>query len=227
MITSKKNLRSKSGMVAVCLALLLMAAVSAHANMVPDSSFESLTLGSVWNGSQPYLYNAWTFNGNSGTATVVGNAQDGANCIKLTRTAVGDPWWNYDAVLSTYPWYNGGGIVVTAGQQYSISFWAKTDETNDSILKFSTVSLDSSVNYFSDTTWHDSSLTTAWTKYTYTYTAPTNAACVQLAFRGNLNTLGNVYVDNISMAAVPEPASMLAMLSGIAGLVGFATRRRK
>lgn len=227
MIGLVKSICVKSSLPVVCLALMLVPAVSSQANLVPDPSFETLENGTTYDGSNPYLGNAWLFNvGNSaGTVTVASRAQEGSNCMEISRTVVGDPWWNYDVVLSTYPWYNGGGIKVTAGNSYNVSFWAKTDSTNTD-LKFSVASLNTSASYL-NTDWADYDLTTTWTKYTYSYIAPANAACAQLSFRGTFNIVGNVYLDNVSMTAVPEPTSLLTTLSAMVGLVGFVTRRRK
>ncbi|MCE5198659.1 MAG: carbohydrate binding domain-containing protein [Armatimonadota bacterium] len=217
---------SKRFCLVVCLALLLTAAVCAHAqNLVPDQNFSSLTVGAVYNGSAPFLGNGWLFNSSAGTATVVAGDHDG-NCIKLTRTVVAEPWWNADSVLSTYPWYNGGAIRVNAGQQYSLSFWAKTDETSDSVV-LNIAPLNSGDGYLNLDVMTTYDLTTQWQKITTTYTAPTNAACVQLSWRANMWQTGTVYLDDVSFAAVPEPASILAMLSGMVGFVGFAARKRK
>lgn len=41
------------------------------------------------------------------------------------------------------------------------------------------------------------------------------------------STLTGLYADNVVVQAVPEPSSLLALASGLAGLGGFVIRRRK
>jgi len=72
--------------------------------------------------------------------------------------------------------------------------------------------------------------TVLWTGKFFS-TASTSAAVAPISyafnFSDNWGDLRGKTVDLTFGAAVPEPGSMVAMLSGLAGLVGFGIRRRK
>ncbi len=79
------------------------------------------------------------------------------------------------------------------------------------------VSIDDSWHFFGGSI-------SAWESFSFIYTA--NSSSVDLSLSSRLNGTGNNYrVDNISLAAVPEPNSLF--LVGIGGIGGLLWLRRK
>ncbi|MCE5198401.1 MAG: PEP-CTERM sorting domain-containing protein [Armatimonadota bacterium] len=226
-----KSLRIKTGLVVASLVLLALSAVGAYAVTVPDGSFENLTVGA--SGNNDFLPDwAWIVGaGNTGLATIVSGGVNGNNCLKFDRTICPTPEnWSTVIYTSPYPWCNP--VVGTPGQKYEVSFWAYGTGT----LNFQSVSwytLDNQnvicngneILDGSSDTLQNYNLTNQWTKYSATFTAKAGTQVESLSFR--ILNVGTYYLDNVTMTAVPEPGSMLAMLSGFAGLVGFGIRRRK
>ena len=66
---------------------------------------------------------------------------------------------------------------------------------------------------------------TAWPVFTYTVTASSNLTTLKFSGTNPSDSLGS-YIDAVSVQAVPEPASLAMMGMGIAGISGFARRRR-
>ncbi|MEN6581508.1 MAG: hypothetical protein ABFD54_03595, partial [Armatimonadota bacterium] len=77
----------KSGLVAVCLALLILSAVCSYAqnqNLVIDPSFANLTVGTTYT-SGGGMVDWWFGQASNGSVTVVSDSQDGdGKSIKIT-----------------------------------------------------------------------------------------------------------------------------------------------
>lgn len=65
---------------------------------------------------------------------------------------------------------------------------------------------------------------TDWTQYSVSFFAPTNST-ITFSALGSSDSLGG-YIDDVALAAVPEPATWGLMIAGI-GAIGGAARRRK
>ncbi len=72
--------------------------------------------------------------------------------------------------------------------------------------------------------------TDAWVSNNMTFTVANdvNLATIQIGFENNQVNWGggSVYVDNVSISAVPEPSSAALMGLGVAGLLAFRLRRK-
>lgn len=71
----------------------------------------------------------------------------------------------------------------------------------------------------------------AWTQYTITQTADANGQVdIRLGMNKYATTAAkqcDAFFDSASVTLIPEPGSMVALLSGLVGLVGVGIRRRK
>ena len=65
--------------------------------------------------------------------------------------------------------------------------------------------------------------TSSWLHSTWSFTLPTNPASETVFISGNVN-VDEVVVDTV--CAVPEPTSILAMLTGVVGLAGLSWKKR-
>ncbi|MCE5315133.1 MAG: PEP-CTERM sorting domain-containing protein [Armatimonadota bacterium] len=219
----------KISLIVVCLSLLALSVAASYADGV--RSFENCTVGEYADGSSGHVWlsdNCWIFGGNnSGSATVVSNSQDSdGKAIKFEKTSTEEGVF----YTSPYPWCNP--VSAVPGQEYRVSFWAYGAGSTLDLQVVSWYSPDNAKlicngneTLASNTSYQDFALTGEWAQYSTTFTAKANTQVEALSFREN--NVGIMYLDNISLTAVPEPGSMLAMLSGMAGLVGFAVRKRK
>jgi hypothetical protein len=227
---------------------LSLSAVSAHAdsvNLVVNGDFEDTTngagrMGDITNatgwvttgynfifspgtadttGANSTQYGALTLwgpnNGGDTTSGILGNSPTGGNFVGA------DGAFEVGAITQTIT-----GLV--AGQQYSVGFdWAGaqqagfTGNTSESWI----VSLGS--QSYSTTIANDISHGfTGWTHTTFTFTADGSSDVLSFLAAGTPDGEPPFsLLDGVSLTAVPEPASMTIMGSGLAAL-GFIRRRR-
>ncbi|MGH7203338.1 MAG: carbohydrate binding domain-containing protein [Candidatus Levyibacteriota bacterium] len=144
----------------------------------------SLTNGSFENSSlQPWYFTvakraSGTINHDSTTKA------DGAYSTKVNITRRNSNLWYVQLGQVTAP--------LTKGRTYTITFWGKASKQRNAQLDVQQHASPWTI-YFST----EVPLTTAWTKYTYTFTSP---VAVPVEFNYNLaQTTGSVWVDNVSL----------------------------
>jgi hypothetical protein len=226
-----------------CVALSFAAADARAYNMVTNGGFEATTNGSGqmggitdatgWvtsgynfvftpgsadnGGVQSSFGNLQLWGPNNGGApsNTLGASPDGGNYIGA------DGAYQVGAITQTI-----GGLV--AGQQYSVGFdWAGAQQytfTGDTTEQW-IVSLGSESH--STTIAQDTSHGfTGWSHTTFTFTADGSSEVLSFLAAGTPNGEPPFsLLDGVTMTAVPEPASMAIMGSGLAAL-GFIRRRR-
>jgi hypothetical protein len=111
-------------------------------------------------------------------------------------------------------------IITTSGLQYDISFDTFASQIDGNQFAWS-IDHGSTLNYITTTT--------SWATNNNTFNAANSLTNVAFYMATDPGTgtwrLDNVFVDASSSAPVPEPATMLLMGTGIAGLI--AARRKK
>lgn len=209
------------------LAVSLLAASSAMANIVTNGSFENLTGFSLANGSwgsSSTLF-GWTQNNHdpfevhvardfqtpaTGFYNSFNMSYDGAHYLELNANSLGD----ISQILTT-----------VADQLYRLSFGysgrSDSGTGRDSLLDvyWGGVKVNPVVI--------DVSPTSGWQTFSYLLNATDDVTELRFVSLGPTNNVSyGSFLDGITVNAVPEPAPIGLMLAGL-GMIGFTTRRQK
>lgn len=203
----------------IALGILVAGALSAHANLLVNGSFEN-------NGSNLYAnYGSWqtytSISGwsNTGYVEIQNNGLYGASSV----AADGTNWLELDSYAS-YSISQGFGAV--AGQTYTLSFaYAGRPDApiyDDSVL----VKVNGVATTFNTTasTWGQP---LNWLTGSLTFTS-NGSDVISFIAEGPSDGLG-ILLDNVNVdtPAVPEPASLGLMGFGLVAIAGFARSRAK
>jgi PEP-CTERM motif-containing protein/uncharacterized protein DUF642 len=233
----------KVAFIAGCAALFCGSNAMAY-NLVTNGGFESTTNGSgqmgLFTDATGWVTNGYNFIFTPGSADTTGVQSSYGNLQLWGPHNGGDPSNTLGASPSggNYIGADGafqvGAITQTinglvAGQKYSVGFdWAGAQQYtfNGNTTEQWIVSLGS--QSFSTTVAQDVSHGfTGWTHTTFTFTADSNSETLSFLAAGTPDGEPPFsLLDSVTMTAVPEPASMAIMGSGLAAL-GFIRRRRK
>jgi choice-of-anchor C domain-containing protein len=172
----------------------------------PGSSFVTLANGStgvtgwvVGGDSIDYISNYW-------------QAEDGSRSIDLSGLANGSIAQTFDTV---------------AGQTYAVNFFLAGNPDGGTGAKLAILSANGGQQQ-SDTftvTGSDSHSNMGWTAYSYGFTA--TGPSTTLSFASATGTPYGPALDNVSVVAVPEPASWALMILGFGGLGAVLRRQRR
>ena len=171
---------------------------------VPAGSFTTVA------GGNNSSVNGWSVTGNS--VDYIGSywsAQDGSRSVDLNGNAQGGIQQTFDTL---------------AGIQYNVTFWLAGNPDGAPITKNVLVSATGATDgLFSFDSTGASKVNMGWSKYTYNFLATGTSTTLSFASQ-NAGAYGAA-LDNVSVNAVPEPATWALMLIGFAA-VGFGMRRR-
>jgi PEP-CTERM motif/Protein of unknown function (DUF642) len=232
-------LKLNSAFAATLGAALLLFSAGAKADLITNGSFETTTgYGQIgWNGN---TLSGWSTNGYNFLFPSTGGAVNGSAGSLSLYTGSGVVG---SALLGPSP--DGGNYIgadgafevgainqtingLVSGAQYTVSFyWAGAQQTNFSgtTTEKWLVSLGSqtlSTNTVTDV----SNGFTGWQQTFLTFTATGNSEVLSFLAQGTPDGQPPFsLLDGVSMNAVPEPASMTLLGTGLAAL-GFIRRRR-
>jgi choice-of-anchor C domain-containing protein len=199
-------------------ATLLLGAVSAHANLLVNGSFEDINGASLqgWGG---YTYSSgmagWAVDSGTVdiavTGTAWGPAADGANSLDING-------WDSGAISQSF--------ATIAGQAYSVSFAYSRNPAGAADPATATVSAGGmlmNVSAANDGS-HGSTFNMVWKPASFNFIATGTLATVALA--STSGSAGGVFFDSVAVTAVPEPGSWALMVAGLLAVGSLVSRCR-
>jgi len=196
-------------MLLITAALVAPMAAWADDNLLVNGSFESTAQANgSWNIYS--LIPGWTANPAVEIRdNVAGTAKDGSNYAELDANVNGSITQSFATV---------------AGAEYTLSFWY-SNRTNTAVatngLSFSfgngwIAAPGLAVNNSGDN---------QWSQVNYSFVASSGTTALSFMATGSSDSYGTS-LDNVSVAAVPEPSTYALMFGGLAA-IGFIARRRR
>jgi hypothetical protein len=204
-------------------AALSLASTARAANIVADPGFESVgaNAGStVFAGSYLESSNAWLVT--AGSVYIDTNdpwVYAGNNSLNLTYSND----YATDSVQQT--------LATTAGQLYTISFYANADSPNSFSVTENGLAIAGMPGSIVDNGFPNNTNSGLFVDYTGTFVANSSSTVLQFSAQADPpNVFGytggdSVMIDNVSVFT-PEPSSMVLTFTGLAGL-GFAFGRKR
>ena len=192
------------------------------ANIVADGGFEAAGANNIYYAGQSIDGGSW----NVATGAVFIDSADpyvyaGNNSLNLTYA---NPY-AVDAVSQV--------LATTAGQSYTLSFWADADTPNTFSLLENGINVAGLPNSIANNGFPGLTNSALFVDYLGTFTATSGSTTLTLSSVADpaiSSQDGSVMIDNVSVqqstAVTPEPGSLVLMLTGALGL-GATIRQRR
>jgi hypothetical protein len=201
----------------IILGILAVGALSAHANLIQNGSFEDNGSNLAVNYGLWQTYNSINGWANTGYVEVQNNGLFGAGSV----AADGTKWLELDSYASYS--ITTQSFAAVAGQTYSVSFAfaGRPDApTSDDIM---VVTLNGVQKTFSTTPSAPGALN--WTTASFNFVS-TGSDFLSFKDGGPSNSYG-MLLDNVNVAAVPEPATLGLFGIGLLAMAGAVRARSK
>ncbi|MBC3541670.1 endo-1,4-beta-xylanase [Rufibacter sediminis] len=150
-------------------------ALSQEVNLIPNGNFET---------NFTFWFNQASAAASATFALETQDVQEGTKAMRVEVLSPGPNAWDVQSINNAWP--------SRAGQTYTLSFWAKAARAGSSFKAIQ------QANTYTEQVF---TLSTAWTKYEWTFTA--QEANLQLKF--HFPSAGTFYIDNITVPGMAEP----------------------
>ena len=190
----------RSALIAAALSAVAATPAAAVTNLIANGGFEAGSTFISWTGTS----NATNGFAASSINTNALFVHSGVKSAKLRTVGA-----NTVNTLSQ-------SVATVASRPYVLTYWLMNRDNNGRVVDMLTVASGSTVTAFGDRP------SFGYTQFNQYFIATSSSSLISFAYK---HTSPNYYLDDVSVAMVPEPGAWSLMIAGF-GMIGFAMRRR-